>query len=838
MRIGTRLLLLLLVGALALPVFAQRPGGRPGGPPGQMRGGAITGTVIDADTGQPVELATATVWSARDSSLVTGALTDAEGGFDIRPLRPGRYYLTLTYVGYVNQRIDDLALRPGSLVADLGTLELVPDAALLEGVQVEGIRDDIEVQVDRTVFNTADQIAADVGSVTDLLRNVPAIEVDIDGNISLRGNQNVAVQINGRPVPITGAFLASYLQQLPASSVERVEVIPNPSAKYEPEGLGGIINIILKENTDLGLSGGLTAAAETIGGYNVSGNVGYQRGPWTTFVTYGLRRNVRESGGINDADFTLPLAEDGTPRLDTRFTDDDGESQSLGHLLSASADYKLSPKMTLSASGRLSLGFGSDEEVNFRNELFDDGNRLQSFRLSDEDEDDLNGDLALTFSRVQARSTDELTVEARYTADARDDFSVFTEGSALVDGAVASPTVTERNTTDRFKQEGSLQLDWVKPLGDLSLETGFRSEFTRTDDDFVVDTLALDAFQSVGELSNSFVFDEQVHAVYGLLSRSFGPLSLKAGARLEQAFTTFDLAQPAPGQDDSGAFDNDYFSVFPSAFATYQFTDGVSAQASYSRRINRPSTRALNPFENREDPLNVRVGNPGLQPEYTDSYEVGLTWFTPKTTLTVTPFYRRTTDAITRFSTPPDDNGRTVRTFVNFDTEENYGVETVGSLRFGQRFSSFVTLSAYQFQTDGQNADTDLAANGFQWSLRGNLSYNFPTGTAVQFFGFYRAPRDIPNGLIEAFSFTNLSVRQKLLDDRASLAVTMGDVFDTAGFEFAIRDRFSDRVGERRWQARFLTFTFNYTFGQQPQRRPDRQRGGRGQGGGDESTDF
>ncbi|MEL7361768.1 MAG: TonB-dependent receptor, partial [Bacteroidota bacterium] len=592
MRIGTRLLLLLLVGALALPVFAQRPGGRPGGPPGQMRGGAITGTVIDADTGQPVELATATVWSARDSSLVTGALTDAEGGFDIRPLRPGRYYLTLTYVGYVNQRIDDLALRPGSLVADLGTLELVPDAALLEGVQVEGIRDDIEVQVDRTVFNTADQIAADVGSVTDLLRNVPAIEVDIDGNISLRGNQNVAIQINGRPVPITGAFLASYLQQLPASSVERVEVIPNPSAKYDPEGLGGIVNIILKENTDLGLSGGITTAVETIGGFNASGNVGYQRGPWTTFVTYGLRRNIRESNGLNDADFTLLPGTDGQPPLDTRFTDDDGERSSLGHLFSASADYKLTPKATLSASGRLSLGFGSDAEVNFRDEVFDDGRRLESYRLTDEDGDELNTDLAFTFTRVQERSTDELTVEARYTADARDDVNLFTEGIApLVDEAIPDPTDIERNTTDRFKQEGSLQLDWVKPIGGLSLETGFRSEFTRTDDDFLVEDqdLVTGIFARSDTLSNSFVFDEQVHAVYGLLSRSFGPLSIKAGARLEQAFTTFDLARPAPGQEDVGTFDNDYFSVFPSAFATYKLSEGVSAKASYSRRINRPS---------------------------------------------------------------------------------------------------------------------------------------------------------------------------------------------------------------------------------------------------------
>ncbi|MEM6785249.1 MAG: TonB-dependent receptor [Bacteroidota bacterium] len=826
MRIGTRLLLLLLVGALALPVFAQRPDRRPGGPPGQRQGGAITGTVVDADTGQPVELATATVWSARDSSLVTGALTDADGAFDIRPLRPGRYYLTLTYVGYVTQRIDDLALRPGSLTADLGTIELAPDAALLEGIQVEGLRDDIEVQVDRTVFNTADQIVADVGSVTDLLRNVPAIEVDIDGNVSLRGNQNVAIQINGRPVPITGAFLATYLQQLPASSVERVEVIPNPSAKYDPEGLGGIVNIILKENTDLGLSGGITTAVETIGGFNASGNLNYQKGKWTTFLSYGIRRNVRESGGTNDFDFFS------SPRFDTRFTDDDGEDDGFGHLLNGSLDYKLSPKSTLSFQALANLGGEGEQEINFRRATFLDGGIEETYRISDEEEDNVNADVALTYAFVNARSTDELVVEARYNADARDDLSLYTEGLDFVDGSVPAPTAVERNTSDRLTQEGSLQLDWIKPIAGFGVEAGYRGEILQITNDFVVDTLAGDAFVLNQNLTNSFTYDQQVHAIYGIAERSFGSLSLKGGVRLEQALTGFDL-----DQDTEPAFENNYFSVFPSGFATYQFSEGVSVKASYSRRINRPRTRQLNPFENREDPFNVRVGNPALRPEYTDSYEVGATWFTPTTTLTVTPFYRRTTDAITRLVLPTDDPSVRQRTQINLDTQENYGVETIGSLRFGQRFSTFINVSAYQVQTSGETAEAELGANGFEWSVRGNLSYSFPTGTAVQFFGFYRAPRTVPQGRIESFSFSNLSVRQRLLDDRASLALSVRDVFNSAGFAFTIEDEFAAQVGDRRWQARFVTLTFNYTFGQQTQRR-DRRSDGDRQGGGGEDFEF
>ncbi|MEM8558485.1 MAG: TonB-dependent receptor [Bacteroidota bacterium] len=822
MRIGTRLLLLLLIGALSLPVFAQRPGRS--GPPGQMRGGAITGTVVDADTGEAIELATATVWSAGDSSLVTGTLTDAEGAFDIRPLRPGQYYLTVTYVGYVTQRFADIALSPSNRVADVGTVEMQPDAALLDGVQVEGLRDDIEVRVDRTVFNTADQIVADVGSLTDLLRNVPAIEVDIDGNVSLRGNQNVAIQINGRPVPISGAFLATYLQQIPASSVERIEVIPNPSAKYEPEGLGGIVNIILKENTDLGLSGGLALGVETIGGYNASGNVNYQKDKWTTFLSYGVRRNVRESGGTNAFDFF------NSARFDTRFTDDDGEDDGFGHLLNGSVDYKLSPKSTLSLQALANLGGEGEQEINFRRATFVDAtlDDEETYRISDEEEDNVNADVALTYAFVNARSTDELVIEARYNADARDDVSLYTEGFDFVDGSVPAPTAVERNTSDRLTQEGSLQLDWIKPIAGFGIEAGYRGELLQITNDFVVDTLAGEAFVLNRNLTNSFTYDQQVHAIYGIAERSFGAFSLKGGVRLEQALTGFDL-----DQDTEPAFENNYFSVFPSAFATYQFTEGVSVKASYSRRINRPRTRQLNPFENREDPFNIRVGNPELRPEYTDSYEVGATWFTPKTTLTVTPFYRRTTDAITRLALPTDDPNVRQRTQINLDTQENYGVETIGSLRFGQRFSTFINVSAYQVQTSGETAEADLGANGFEWSVRGNLSYSFPTGTAVQFFGFYRAPRTVPQGRIEAFSFSNLSVRQRLLDDRASLALSLRDVFDTAGFAFAIEDDFAAQEGDRRWQARFVTLTFNYTFGQQTQRR-DRRGDGDRQGGGDD----
>ncbi|HLM66132.1 MAG TPA: TonB-dependent receptor, partial [Longimicrobium sp.] len=332
--------------ALASPAAAQNPGGPPpgarptgpGGPGAQQQGGTMRGTVQNPE-GQPVASAQVAVWSAADSTLVTGAVSRPDGSFRIDGLRPGRYYLKVSSLGFSTATTSVVAVSPQAPSADVGTVRLAAGVLQLEGLTVTAEAAPAGFAPDRNTYSTRDMPATQGGNATDVLRNVPAVEVDQDGKVSLRGNQNVAVQINGRPSPMNGDQLGSFLQQLPANMVERVEVIPNPSARYEPEGMAGIVNIVLKQNADLGLSGGLITGVGTGGRYNGSGNLGWQAGPLTLYGSYGFRHDQRQNSGLNYLERYATAG--GDPVL---FLDQDiaGEFDMTSHLFNGSADYKLS----------------------------------------------------------------------------------------------------------------------------------------------------------------------------------------------------------------------------------------------------------------------------------------------------------------------------------------------------------------------------------------------------------------------------------------------------------------------------------------------------------------
>ncbi|HEX8432177.1 MAG TPA: TonB-dependent receptor, partial [Longimicrobium sp.] len=321
----------------------QRPAGapqqRPGGPPGgaaQQAGGEIRGTVLDATTGRPLPSASVAVWSRADSTLAGGAVTRADGSFRVQGLRPGRYFLRTTHLGHSAAVSADITVadRPASVAP----IRLAASAIQLEGVTATAERSEVRMSADRNTYAVRDMPTATGGNATDVLRNVPAVEVDQDGRVSLRGNQNVAVQINGRVAPMRGDQLGQFLQQLPAGMVDRVEVVPNPSAKYDPEGMAGIVNIVMKQNVDLGLSGGATLAAGTNNRYNGSGNLGYQAGRMTLFGSYGFFADGRETRGFNNRTNLDPTRPDLDIPIDYLNQLSEGEGRMRSHTLNTSAE--------------------------------------------------------------------------------------------------------------------------------------------------------------------------------------------------------------------------------------------------------------------------------------------------------------------------------------------------------------------------------------------------------------------------------------------------------------------------------------------------------------------
>ncbi|MEZ4701512.1 MAG: TonB-dependent receptor [Rhodothermales bacterium] len=636
------------------------------------------------------------------------------------------------------------------------------------------------------------------------------------------------VYINGKPSPVRGDFLASYLQQIPSGMVEKVEVIPNPSAKFDPDGMAGIINLVMKQDSDLGTSGGLTLGIGTSDSYNASGNLNFQKGKLSLFTNYGFRYDDRLNTGYN---FRENRYLDPLTYLEQN---EDGSRKNLSNMVNVNADYAFNKKDVLSASAQMSLRNGDGDGVNTYAQLGTNSELTGLYdRLSGSANDGFNMDYKLSFKRTIETSKHEFSADLRYNRSNGSNDDLFTQQLRNLDGTSANATPDlQRNNQDNLENEYTAQVDYVRPLGAGRLETGYKGTLQQLDNGFYSEQFdyGMGAYLPDLNLNNEFIYNEQVHAAYGILSGSVGKLDLQGGVRLEQALTTFDLTTT------SESFDNNYFSVFPSAFASYKFSDTRAIRLSYSKRIQRPRTRMLNPFTNYNDPLNLFVGNPYLKPEYVHAYELSLQQFSNKGSLSLAPYYRKTINQMERFKTIDPATGISTTTFENFDSSESWGSEIIGSLRLGQKLNGFASFNLYKVVTNGSNVDTDLSNSAISWSSRFNATWQVRPGLDLQASYFYRAPTDMAQGRISAFSRADISIRQKFMNDKASLTLRVSDPFDQMGFKFIVDDNTFYQLGERKWQSRNAYLAFTYNFGRQPQRR-NRDRNDNA-GGGDMGGDV
>lgn len=787
----------------------------------------VSGTVIDDEDEEPIVSASIAIWRTADSTLVTGAVTGTDGTFLIEGLPPANYYVEISFVGYVTETFGNLDLESGRRLAELGTIRLRPDTALLDEVVVEEERNFVEFGIDKTVYNTRDQLLSDGGSAAEVLENIPSVEVDIDGNISLRGSENVAIHINGKPTSMSGDALASFLQGLPSNAIDRVEVIPNPSARHDPEGMSGILNIVLRKDQDRGLGGSVTAGASTQSEYNLSGLASFQSGDWSSFMNYGFRRNSRDSEGDR---YRRNKFEDPITAL---FQDDYGERGGFSHNLNGSVDYELDSKSTLTFSPRMSVRTGESlGRVGYR---VTDANEqlLRRYRRStNSDRHDIDLDQRISFQRILDPGRHELSAELEFELEKEGDEELFEQQDLTFEGEPANRAPElQAVTEDEDNMEGEFQVDYVRPLFDGQIEAGYSGSLESIDNTFFSRSFDYDLgrYEPDADLNNSFIYDEQIHAAYGIARQEFGKLGLQAGARVEKALTKFNLTTT----DES--FKNDYFSIFPSAFLTYKFQDdrerSRQIRLSYSKRVNRPNTWQLNPFGDFEDPLFRREGNPFLKPEYTHSYEVSYVQFTGPATLTISPYYRKTVDEISwhQFLT---DEGVSIVTFRNFDSSDSWGTEVIGTIRLGDWIQANANFNAYRVVTDGSNVDTDLSNDALGWSARANGTINVQPDLAVQLSFFYRAPMDIENGRIGSFSRANVAVRQHLFNRRGSVSLRVRDPLNMAGFRLQREDDRFYQESFRSWNAREVTVSFTYNFGNQQDRDRRRREGPEGDDGG------
>jgi outer membrane receptor protein involved in Fe transport len=803
--------LALVLGA-AGSIQAQNPNpnqARPMSPP-PAGIGEVLGTVVDTANKEAVARASVAIRSKKDSSLVTGAIAGADGTFHIQGLRPGDYYLRTTSIGF-RPRTYTFSITDAAPRANVGSLSLTRIAVTLQSVQVAGERPTVVIEPDRNTYRAKD-VAPAAANASEVLQATPSVEVDGDGKVSLRGNENVAIQINGRPTPIAGPQLAAYLKQIPANIVERIEVVPNPSAKYDPEGMAGIINIVLKAQTDLGYSGGLNVGGATINRMNAGTNLGYQSGPLTLFGTYGFNSDNRGIVGLNDRQ---RFDANGAPLSYTNQSID-GNSTNGGHNFSTNVDYKLTDRDVISNQFSINRRHGFDNSLAGYTDL--DAAQVFIDRYDFFRNDKSRGlvlDNSLSFKRTFEARKHELSSEVRFNRTKDEDSTVLWQQPLTPDGAInGSRILGERDETNALTRQLTAQVDYVRTLtARTKLETGLKETSRWLDRDFLVLKDALgDGNWVRSSLSNTFNFDDHVHAGYGVLSQSAGKFDLQAGLRVQFANRDFSLANA------SGSYPYSYHSLFPSGVIMYKPSDASQLKVSYSRRTRAPGTQELNPFPVFFDQQNVFVGNPRLNPEYTDAFELSMSRTGALGSLQLSPFYRRTTNAISvDINTAAVIDGRSVTSisFQNLNSSNSWGTDLNGSLRLGPKFNGFGGFNVYKIVTDG-GSQSALSSNAVTWSYRLNGTTQVTPTVSLQANYFYRAPMTIPKGRFSAFQMTNITVKKKLDGDNMSVAVRFADPFDTMKFRIKAGDDNLTQITARKFGVRATYLTFQYAFGQTP----------------------
>jgi len=809
-----RRLFVVLLGLLFLAsptdkLSAQTPN-RPAGPP-PSGNGEVRGIVMDAkDTTAALGRASVAVRNKQTSALIAGAIATPTGAFRVVGLRPGTYSVRITSLGY-SPLLKDVTITDAAPTVNMGTVRLSRFAVALKGVEVVEDRATMAIEPDRNSYRAKD-VAPAAANASEVLDATPSVAVDNDGKVSLRGNENVAVQINGRPSPITGIQLGAYLKSLPANIIERVEVVPNPSAKYDPEGMAGIINIVLKSTVDLGYSGGANAGIANAQRYNASGNIGYQAGPLTSFLNVGFNNDDRDVIGINDRERLDAL------RAPMSFTNQDIQSTAGngGQNLNATVDYKLTPRDVLSNALTLSHRKSSDETVAAYEELTGGRSLLDQYdRTKNTGASGLFFDYDLALKRTFEQRKHEWSAEVRFNR-AHDEDNTLLWRQSQVSSLAATPTRLEgeRDITDAVTKQFTAQTDYVKTFGARTkLETGYKANIRWLDRDYqVTKDLLGTGYWAPSNLSNALSFDETVHAVYGVLSQGLGKFDLQAGLRGEQASRDFQLASTQQ------KYPYDYASIFPSGVVNYNFNDATQAKVSYSRRIRRPGSQELNPFPSFMDNQNAFIGNPQLNPEYTDALEFGVTRSGSKGSLQLSPFYRHTTNVIRVIVNTNDHiDGREVTSvsFSNLATSNSYGTDINGSLRLGPKLNGFAGFNVFKVVTDGGSLST-LSSNAVTWAGRVNGTTNITPTLIFQAAYQYRAGLKIERGEFAPVQNINFSLRKKIDGDNSSVTLRVLDPFSTNRFRIKVGDDNVVQLTERTAGVRGVFITYQYTYGQAP----------------------
>jgi outer membrane receptor protein involved in Fe transport len=789
--------------------------------------GRISGTVTDAESGQPVEFATITLLPKTGEKPLDGTICNAKGQFELKNLAAGAYRLQVSFIGYENKIVEEVNLAGNYSEANLGNLTLQSDTKRLAEVSVTAERDLIENKIDRMVYNAEKDAGNRGGTAADVLKKVPQVTVDLDGNVQLRGSSNIRVLINNKPSSIMAGSIADAMKQIPSDIIKSVEVITSPSAKYDAEGTAGIINIITKKTDIEGLSGNANISLGTLTS-NVGGSVNKRSGKLGLNTSIGNNFwGINAKTRVNRTD-ELPNQTNDLVQRSSFHNGGDFKYAQFG------MDYDFSEKNSMNAGVRLNQSLFRNQNELFSSYAQNGLPVLEYNRDIDTKNYSKGVDMNMGFTHVY-KPQHELSLLGLYTRNPRE--TLYDLDQFNLDG---DRNYREKNTNNNTNEEITFQADYTQPFkNNQVLETGAKGILRNVFSDyrFFNDPTGNGDFISRPDRSDLFEYDQNVAAAYASYGFKLGKkYNFKLGGRYEHTFINADFSSTET------KFATDYHNFIPNLMAAYDLKENQKLKISYTRRIQRPLIFYLNPFVNTSDPLNISYGNPNLEPELTDAYELGYNTFFKKGSVNAALYWRQTNNAIetVRFL---DEKNVVNTTFRNIAENTTIGLSLFGSLKpieklslsgnanfFYTRLHSNQSLELLTLQTTNSNVQANFNLNG---------SWQFKEGWAVEAFGFYNTPRVQLQGKTSGMRYYNFALKKDIMQKKGSLSVGLDNVFEKSTMvRTTYETATTDNTTEMRFFRRGIRVSFNYQFGKMQFNSPrkkairnDDVKGGDGNGG-------
>lgn len=731
----------------------------------------IKGKIVESGSHSPMEYANVAIYSATDSTIAGGVMTASNGTFEIKKLQAGKYFLRANFIGFEKTTVSDIELNPANQTKDLGQIELTAATEQIGEVAVIAEKARVEFKIDRRVVNVSQDINATGGSAVEVLENTPSVQTDFDGNITLRGSSSFTVLIDGKPSVLKGS---DALRQIPATSIENIEIITNPSAKYDPDGVSGIINVVMKKNIKDSFSGLINLTTGLNDKYRGDMNFNYRTGKWNFL----LGADFTDMHNLGSREMTQELYSADT--ITTRETSGDGDMIRKGKSLKGGFDYTINNQTSFGMTGTFgnrsfgNTNIGLQTEYNnkgtspiytFQDNSANRGGDFWSSDLNFQHKFDNKGHQLQALFYISGGNGDDTEYQTRFLTNSEWQ-------------KIDANSIYNRSTESSTENEYRAKLDYTLPLNKKDkFEAGYQARIEKENELFNFEESTDNILWVVNDqYSSSFDYTQSIHSIYSTFSHEGEGFSYQLGLRGEYTGRKIESIKVPD------AYKLNMFDFFPSLHFSQKLKNNFELQASYSRRLNRPRANDLEPFTSFMDQYNVRTGNPDLKPEYTGSYDLTILKRLNKSFVSLEGYYRNTTNLMTRIQTLGTD-GIMIHSMANVNDDYSLGAEMMANIEVKPGFRIIATGTLYNYWLKGEINGQNVDQSSTNFDSRLNLDLKLAKNTRLQLTGIYRGATASAQGTRDAMMFANIALKQDFLKNKLTATLQMQDIFGTMKFQ-------------------------------------------------------